>query len=364
MTLKPSSWITLLGFFLLSGIGAWMLGKSNGATDEPQAAAAEQVSTQPVTHSHLSFDPRSHALLLQDRLHDDDLIELVFQEIQKPGRGDLALVHAWLRNIDVSKVEDILVAARDLPPQARYRLELQLLARWAKHNPKSAVDYAIEHVAPKNLTALLNGVIAEWARQDHEAAFAWYAERAEKRDYQPGFQGLRILLTTIAQHWARQDLDGALAFSRDQLTMEEQGFALSGIARVAHLESERSALLDAVINLPDGRFRSEMVQRTAFQWSMSAPAAAARWFDEVGDTIEIGQRRAAIQGIAGNWQNQGPEATVRWLAKFGRDLHRGHVFLNSYTKWQDHDPAAAKAWLRDVSLDNFPPGISPNLPKE
>ncbi len=163
--------------------------------------------------------------------------------------------------------------------------------------------------------------------------------------------------TSLAQSWP-EDGQRLAAFESECLRIAEtdpsraislaQASRLPAADLIAQLaerwsQTDLSAALAWVRNLPDPTQRTALLNRIALITAESDPASAAAL---VTSEIQAGHDcHQALTSIVGTWARSDPRSVAQWVKRFPAGSLLDVSVENLIDAWSQSDPAAARAWL-------------------
>lgn len=252
-----------------------------------------------------------------------------------PAGGDRAMAtEALMRRLGETAPE-IGLALLDRPGSNQNPDQLSpfyFFSHWTKKHPQAAAAAALKFRPNQGLSAL-RGVIITWAREDPEAAWAYFeSQPPENRDRLASsyLNGLFSKDPVVALRKALIEPELQL-----QTNWREFGRQLAGV----------SADVDAVLeNFPPGEMRTGLIAGIAAT-KASDPAAAVAWTA----TLLPGERDAAVDGIFEQLGTTDPETGFQLAASELAGPARERALRGTVDSWGKLDFDAAFAAV--ASLD-------------
>jgi RNA polymerase sigma factor (sigma-70 family) len=208
---------------------------------------------------------------------------------------------AALRELDAYQAEPVVF--RSMVPS--------LMRLWAQTDPRAALAHSLSHFKDVTLGIALQGVASTWARQEPEAAWAWYRETTDSGKKPIGESSWGGLAKPIFTEWAARDTTAAF----DQLAkvnLADEGAAISGIADAVKNRNHRADVLAAIAQMPDDARRHRLAAEVASQWAKIEPQSAAEW------SAGIVSENPAV---------------------------RLHAMSEAFEEWWRYDPRPAAVWM-------------------
>jgi hypothetical protein len=313
------------------------------------------------------------------------------------------IAERWAR----SNPEAALVWAESLEGRERRHAEEVVLHTWSEEDPGGALAFAAALPNSERSLNYVHHLAHEWAERDRNAAIAWGSAQDDVAVRARALRG-------AVEAWASEDPFAAgefamgidNAFERREL-LEMVGHRWADRNRTeatnwaANLDGEhRSTALRAVLNqigeaqpgdaamfydtlsiiLPDRDLR-DAAGDVAARWAESAPADAAEWalglpeehrvqrravhevvqhwlhLDSIAasewvGTLPAGETRDAAAGtLVEHVARSDPESAFAWAVSIDEEGHRTHLMHHSLERWNEVDPAAARAAFDTASLN-------------
>jgi hypothetical protein len=247
-----------------------------------------------------------------------------------------AFAEAWARR-DSPRA---LAWAQSLPDGGARRQALHdVWFIWVHTDPVAAAAH-ISEVAPgddKNM--LIANIAGDWTGLDPDSAVKWAHTLAEAVERS-------VALATIAESWADKDPVAASKFAlqlEDPTTRQQ---ALGAVVErwVPQAPMEAAAWLGAHIDAIDP---AVAMPRLMTFWGAERPAEAAQWID----TLPAGAlRESALQAFMDNARHWAPDVATKAAATIVDESVRRQRLQECLAEWQEIDPEAMTAWLREAPL--------------
>ncbi|GAA5125995.1 hypothetical protein JIN84_14920 [Luteolibacter yonseiensis] len=220
-----------------------------------------------------------------------------------------------------------------------------LWTQWGRVNPEGCLAMS-KTGAPRPGSNDLNGLntpddyrclMVGWLETQPEAAMTW--ARQPQDDLREA-TAAAFAITGSAKGDAKQMEAAILSVSNNELTTRacfREYFDLATSTGANPTAAEVYDRLDA--KLQPAAWPEVMRRLTA-----SDPTAAASWFEKHGN--DRGHDPSATAALVGRLAEKDPEGTAKWAVKLPVSPENQHPGVIAYTKWQEIDPAAAKAWAK------------------
>jgi hypothetical protein len=246
----------------------------------------------------------------------------------------ISLVAQGLIETDLDRARDLL---NELPEGSIRENSLNQIAnRWARIDPKAAIDWYCANV-PEGRRGAMGQMMSEWSRADPEGALKWAAALPEG-----GSKG-EILAQVFAQ--VGRDDPASAARQIEKLTAESLRTAVPNfVSQWSNREPESAATW--ANTLRDEQAKAAAFAAVASQWGGRDPVAVARWIDK----LPAGAARdAAVSSFSNTASKTDPEGAVAWaLTIQSPDKQRG-TLRDVYARWLRRDPAVAGAWVQTAA---------------
>lgn len=144
---------------------------------------------------------------------------------------------------------------------------------------------------------------------------------------------------------ARNDPDQAIALARELPTEEHQ--APDAAASMMLLMSEPTRRADFIIEMAGTRNLRAAYSNIAHSWGQQDPMAAGEWLNAQPQGPELDEARKAFARII---EERDPPGAMAWAASIGDEKQRAQALLSAHHRWQQDDPAAANAALKDLGF--------------
>ena len=266
-----------------------------------------------------------------------------------------------------SALKEIRDNSPDWDPEAKVVLHL-LLTRWAQQDPEAALA-SLNSLDPKKQGGDAPSILASLAARDPQRVAAWLANPKNTLVDFPAMGA--ILAGTLGKEWVRQDPAAALAWARS-LPESQRGGAYVGVlgtlastdpaaaARLASQLDADSARLNVLgdisktwakkspadalawANSLDGPERQTALRQALGSWSDAAPAAAARF---VEDLPPSDLTAPLLKSIAEPWVAKAPDAAATWLAARPESTAKNEAMGSVMWNWTKQNPNDASTWL-------------------
>jgi len=189
---------------------------------------------------------------------------------------------------------------------------MSVLARWAEHDPGSAVAWAVRNpsiVSPAVLQHL--GSVAAGADFDSGGLQqTLYGLPEDLRGY---------WVAGVAEGLAASDLEAALKWLEPMRGAPVYSTATQEVLSSA-VSTRPAAVASALASLPDTA-DSHLVMRVAQSWAVDEPALAGEWLAASGN-IDDWARVAVTREVVRNWAGRDPEAATAWARNLSSDSLR------------------------------------------
>ena len=194
------------------------------------------------------------------------------------------------------------------PPSAkRASLIAQVAAAAAKDSPVEMLELA-DTLNPRAKREVAQQVLAVWARSEPRAALAALGEMNDRRLTQ-------TTESSLVHQWAESDPMAAFEWARTQRASESRTQALStALLRVARSDPVEALALAEDL---DKSARSNAIDRVLRQWGRDDPRSAAAWLDASPHESE-----GAVAAIVGGYARLDAEEAVDWLLTKSADAQR------------------------------------------
>jgi hypothetical protein len=168
---------------------------------------------------------------------------------------------------------------------------LEVLKRWARLDPKAALDWAMHETDDVVRRALLVEVSFQMAQRDPARAVA-LAERFDLG------QGSGAVLENLAQQWADRDFPAAHTWVLGQPAGDLRDELVGRVAFVwSHREPAEAARL-VVEQIPPGPVQTEAAMSVLHQWAQLDFAAATGWVEQFPKNSLRERAQYELAGIA------------------------------------------------------------------
>ncbi len=234
---------------------------------------------------------------------------------------------AWSKGLVVLEKLRAEEAAEALRHFEVYRLERgvyeamapAILGLWAQTDPRAALQYALTNLQRNALTMSIERVSRAWARQEPDAAWAWYRETRDSA--QPKIMG--SVPKTVFAEWAGHDTPAA--FERvARVSLADEQAALYGISEAARNPGQRPGILAAIAQMPDEEQRRRLARAVARDWAEIEPQAATEWAASLAFQNPAAGRLISIN-VFGEWWRLDPHAAAKWLLTQGPAALRDQI---------------------------------------
>jgi hypothetical protein len=256
--------------------------------------------------------------------------------------------------LDEAQIREALAELERTHVREREQIISRLLHRWAKLNPRAAIDYVMS-IKPANERGIaLEAAIQGWTEVDLAAARDWtLALREPLRQ-----RALRGLIVGLAEN----DPKEAIAMI-SQVHREWYGSLAETIFDQWTARDPREAAAQAA-RLSKGDFQSEALNIVAERWASMDVNGAREWAEqlweqkisrlgfEIGTGLTIPARHDAITTVLQAWLEQDPGSAIQWIQQLPDDNKRVDFMATLFSVEGDRDPEQAARLI----TENLPPG--------
>ena len=285
--------------------------------------------------------------------------------VDDPFADTMALVHLKLRQWRDSLRQD--------PDADEYRSQLmkELLALVTNDN----VAQIIHALSAQELdTPFGTGALQHWLQLDPAAASTWLASRpgataaqtSALADYWSGNPaGVQQFVDAIAdpaakqtflqqtsEEMSRNDPEDALKLAQQLPPGPAQTNVLQAVA-CNWIATDPNAALDYINSVTDPAMKDRLTAAAAQSYALTDPAQAAAWLVSSVNSDEV--VNAASLNILQTWVTKDPAQAANWAMQFPEGKMQATAMQIVSQYWQQVDPAAATAWLQNLS----PPPADP-----
>jgi hypothetical protein len=231
------------------------------------------------------------------------------------------------------------------------------------------VTAIIQSLTPEELnTPFGTGALHHWMQVDPVSASNWLAARPDTTQNETlavagGWVGnpdglsqyLAQLPDTAWKQTFLQDAGSEMA-AKDPLAAIQLAQQMNpGDTRTNLLRSvvsgwvgtDPAAAIDWVGSVPDPSLREQLVASVVQSYALADPAQAADWLvQEVKSEAVLND---AALNILGTWVASDPAAAADWASRFPEGNLKAAAVTIVSSHWRQTDPAAAMAWIQNLS---------------
>jgi hypothetical protein len=212
------------------------------------------------------------------------------------------------------------------------------VSEWTRHEPESAVQWAIEIDDPALRARALPGVC--------RALVDTFPEKAMDLAVAFGGNGLDSnTVVDVAQRWAQRDPYALAEWAKTQVPESARDIVLgAAVGGVAHRDLAAARRMLELMDEPTAAREAAVVVASA--WVSQDAAAAADWSADLADPVA---RADAIVHIATSWHGMDSPAASRWVLSLPADGARDRAMASVAIQLAAAEPARAAEWAARVS---------------
>jgi hypothetical protein len=225
------------------------------------------------------------------------------------------------------------LSATALTP-ASEQARTEFLAELAAHNPRLAMQMALDETNQRLRLLLRQTVLRAWATQTPEDAAAW-AMILPDGDRQVAMEAVLTGAATqpddairLVRQLSALDPERASAYGQFLVT----GLTASG----AYAEAARFAAAETSVT------RAAWLHTAFFQWATHQPDNARAAFELITDPTV---RSAAFPGFISGWGLADPAALAAYAIKLPPGEDRAQALAQALPQWVAHDTMRASEWM-------------------
>lgn len=234
-----------------------------------------------------------------------------------------------------SALKEIRENSPDWDPEAKVVLHL-LLTRWAQQDPEAALA-SLNSLDPKKQGGDAPSILASLAARDPQRVAAWLANSKNTLVDFPVMGA--ILAGTLGKEWVRQDPAAALAWAR-RLPESQRGGAYVGVlGTLASTDPAAAARLASQLDADPARLH--VLGDIGKSWAKKSPSEALAW----ANSLNGAERQTALRQALGSWSDTAPAAAARFLEDLPAAVLDGPLLKSVAEPWVAKAPDAAATWL-------------------
>lgn len=248
------------------------------------------------------------------------------------------LINRWVK-IDPDGARASISAATD--PRVQYMLTHGVFTALGASDPANALQLA-QQLSPEPLRDLAeSAVVQEAAKQDPATALKLYN--------QAHISG--PALGAIFMEWGDRDLKGA---TTALLALPHGDDRINVVRFMAHRLSQKdpAAALTWLDGLPPECSDAMSRQMLVGAWAARDPHAASQYVTSAKDALPPDQYGAIAYALAAGWSQTDPKAVATWAQSLSGDDQRNAMQI-ALASWGRTDPKSAAAFVATASIDDL-----------
>ncbi len=337
--MKPNL-IILLVFWIISLSAAYIIGTKISSPTQATAQSNDLLNnTRPLyrkknspssLNSQTKAGPRTSAN--KNKNSQQNVVSILLQQ------DPIARINNLLALIQEISPEDFEQTVADFRATGLTRSRMSeysmLLHAWAKEDPLSALDYAVENT---RTSFARQAILASWATDNPEAAIQWAKSNHTGN-------GANLLLVGVIKGLVDSNPQKATEIMNSLDSRAAQSAALQSITPyLTRLSPEKAIAWIGTIE--NDKLKISAVGRVAEQLARKDPRATAAWASSLGSEDS---RNNAIGEVADTWADQDVASAVAWTETLsGKDKTRAARELIS--EYANENPEQADTWLNTFS---------------